>query len=108
MQQAHQQLVQVQPAEQALPGQRQRAAGGLGGIEILQLRTPAERQQERNKGLQQGADATAAGFASGAACHQADTALLGGEHFQQHTAVAVGTAVEDIGGLQVDAHGASQ
>ena len=108
VQQAHQQFIEVQAAEQPLPAQLPGRAGAFRGAKILQLGATAEAQQQWIERLQQGAAAAAASLAPGAPGHQADAALLGGEHFQQRAGVAIGARVQYIGGLQGNAHGASR
>jgi len=98
-QQAHQQLVEVQAAEQRVAAQQVRNAGRLEARHRLQFAGAAQFQLQRQERPRQ-----AAGLAARRAQHGAQTPT-GGEEVHQGAAFLVGTRVQDEGEARLSEHG---
>ena len=100
VQQLHQQLVEVQPAEHTLTRENQRGTRRFNCAEGLQLGAARERHQQRHEGLQQARPATLFGLPARPSGDGTQPAVLSGKYFDDDTGVAIGSTVQHVGRLK--------
>jgi hypothetical protein len=106
MQPANQQFVDIQAAKQGGSASRRGRGYLVGGRQGAQFSAQVPAQQQGAEWLQQAFPAGTG--AAGTACHQAQSTMIPGKHFQQKTGFTVRTAMQDVRRFQgYPLHGSS-